>query len=96
MGNIPQSIKDFFETIDFDLNVTSIKKNSTSEIHFEKLFFNWFNAFKVLKYMHYARDNYYPDVALSNAANELLVLLDNKNEESLVDLLAKYRGLDLL
>jgi len=96
MGNIPQSIKDFFETIDFDLNVTNIKKNSTSEIHFEKLFFNWFNAFKVLKYMHYARDNYYPDVALSNAANELLVLLDNKNEESLVDLLAKYRGLDLL
>ena len=53
-----------------------MKKNATSEKHFVKLFFNWFNAFRVLKYMHFARDSYYPDVVISEASNTLLDYLN--------------------
>jgi hypothetical protein len=94
-SSIPTSIESFLETIDFHENLIKIKKNSTSKNHFEKLFYNWFNAFKVLKYMHFARDNYYSDVIIFEGANALLKLAGTNKESTLVDLLEKYRQLDL-
>ena len=44
--------------------------------------------------MHFARDNYYPDVIIFEGANELLEMTSNNREESLRDLLNKYREID--
>jgi hypothetical protein len=92
---LPDSIQAFLQTIAFEENILNIKKNSTSLTHFVKLFYNWFNAFKVLKYMHFARDNYYKDVLISEGANTLLNLLGSDQKLTLEGLLVKYRELDL-
>ncbi|TXB63679.1 glycosyltransferase family 2 protein [Vicingus serpentipes] len=89
----PQSVKDYLAEINFKGNLEKIKKNSPTQIHFIKLFFNWFNAFKVLKYMHFARDNYYPDVLVTEAANDLLLLLGYKKQKE-QELLVFYREMD--
>lgn len=94
-NNIPESVKAFLDTIDFEENLSNIKKNSKSEQHFTEVFFKWFNAFKVLKYMHFARDNYYSDVTVFDSANGLLELLNKPTKNSNVDLLLTYRELDL-
>ncbi len=70
--DLPESVLAYLKTISFNENLKKIRQNSTSAAHFKQLFFNWFNAFKVLKFVHFARDNYYPDVSVFEAANELL------------------------
>ncbi|MGB0888076.1 MAG: glycosyltransferase [Vicingaceae bacterium] len=92
---IPESVQAFLATIDFEENLTNIRKNSKSEKHFTEVFFKWFNAFKVLKYMHFARDYYYPDVLISEGANKLLELVDKSSQNNNNTLLLKYREIDL-
>ena len=92
---IPTSVKQYLDEIDFEENLLKMRKNATSEKHFVKLFFNWFNAFRVLKYMHFARDSYYPDIAISEASNTLLDYLNIEKKNHLKELLIVYRVLDL-
>jgi len=94
-NNIPSSVQAFIDTIDFEENLTNIKKNSKSETHFTEVFFKWFNAFKVLKYMHFARDNYYPDVLVFEGANSLLKFLEQPRQKDNENLLLAYREIDL-
>lgn len=91
---LPESVSAYLVTINFSENLQKIKRNSTSLIHFKQLFFNWFNAFKVLKFMHFARDNYYPDIDVFEVANELLKQL-NKPTCKRIGLLIEFRKLDL-
>ena len=94
-NNIPSSVQAFLDIIDFEENLTNIKKNSKSETHFTEVFFKWFNAFKVLKYMHFARDNYYPDVLVFEGANSLLKFLEQPTQSNNENLLLAYRKIDL-
>jgi hypothetical protein len=90
----PVSVQGFLYRIDFEGNLVKIKKNSKSSAHFCEVFFKWFNAFKVLKFMHFARDNYYPAIAVFDGANELLVLNSDLRHPDLKGLLEKYRCID--
>ena len=56
----------FFEILD------EIKGNTASESAFSKRFYRWFNAFQVMKYLHHARDHFYPDVPVEEGAGWLL------------------------
>lgn len=86
-------ISQFLKTIDFEENLKKIRLNSTSKSHFKQLFFNWFNAFKVLKFVHFAKHHFYPDTPVFDTSKELLLLLNEppKNDEELIYL---YRELD--
>ena len=92
---IPKSVKAYLEEINFEANLQKIIKNSPTQAHFIKSFYNWFNAFRVLKYMHFARDNYYSDVFVTQAANDFLKLTNHKEKESLKALLLTFREIDL-
>lgn len=92
--NLPPSVLEYLTTISFNENLIKIRQNSTSLIHFKQLFFNWFNAFKVLKFVHFARDNYYADIDVFHISNELLKQL-NKPTCNEIDLLDEFRKLDL-
>jgi glycosyltransferase involved in cell wall biosynthesis len=94
INEIPATIQAFLETIDFEENLINIKKNSKSAAHFSEVFFKWFNAFKVLKFMHFSRDQFFPDVPIFEGANELLAWLTENKEGDLKGLLAKYRKID--
>ena len=91
---IPQVIKAFLVSINWLKDLENIRKNSTNKDRFVQLFYNWFNAFKVLKFMHFARDNYYPDVTVFDAGNDLLVLLKDEPKNDNESLLVKFRELD--
>ncbi len=93
---ISKTISTFLTEIDYKENLPKIRENSTSEEHFTKLFFNWFNAFKVLKYVHFARDYFYPNQPVFEASNDLLELVGEKDQSDLKPLLIKYRELDLM
>ena len=75
--------------------IPEIRQNSTDSKSFRKRFFRWFNAFRLMKYLNYTRNETYGEVPVSTAARELLsemgIAVKNKNA---VELLRRYRQLD--
>jgi hypothetical protein len=62
---------------------------------FVKRFFRWFNAFRLMKYTHFARDRFYPDIPVTRAAGWLLNELGiSEDASSAKELLLRYRNLD--
>lgn len=87
------SIQSFLEANDFQKKLEELRKHSASEKTFVKRFFYWFDGFMVLKFVHYARDHFYPNQPVADAA---IALLKQSSKEiadsiSLEQLLVVYR-----
>ena len=72
-STFPDSIKQFLLEVDFENKLLEIKNNTTTKEQFKKRFFDWFDGFMVLKYIHFSRDNYYPNNELLKEVEKLLV-----------------------
>ena len=57
--NFPIAITAFLESVNFKTKLIELKNNTASLQQFQKRFFDWFDGFMVLKFVHFARDNYY-------------------------------------
>jgi hypothetical protein len=84
------------ESINFENKIEEIRKNTTNYLNFEKRFFTFFNAFTVLKYVHFARDNSYPNLPVKEEATKLLKLVypQESDEKSTVEILEIYRSIE--
>ncbi len=90
---LPDSVNHFLEESGFEEKLSEMQRNSTSAGTFGKRWFQWFNGFRVLKYVHFCRDNYYPLTDLEPAANYLLKK-SSEGTTSGISLLEAYRKLD--
>jgi GT2 family glycosyltransferase len=72
VDELPLSIQNYLNEINYHVHILKIKKNCSSESQFIKSFYNWFNAFMTLKYVHFARDRYYNETGILEAANWIL------------------------
>jgi len=89
-------INGFIYVEEMEVKVGEIVKNSTSNASFITRFFKVFDAFWVLKYVHFARDNFHKQVSVLKASNDLLLemeVISNplKTEQ---EALEKFRVLD--
>ncbi len=90
-----EAMATFLVSIDFENKIDEIKKNTSSFAKFEKRFYSYFNAFTVLKFTHYMRDNGFPNQPVVQEATSLLEAMNReKSGESLVELLVYYRKLE--
>lgn len=71
-NNQPTLIRKFIGYDEFKLKWNEIVLNSSNHSQFLKRFFNWFDAFMVLKYHHFVRDNFYKNVDLNETTNFIL------------------------
>ncbi|MEO0775612.1 MAG: glycosyltransferase family 2 protein [Bacteroidota bacterium] len=71
-ANLPPSIQDFLRRQDFEAKLREIRENTTDPAAFRKRFFAWFNAFQLMKYVHFARDHYHPDRTVAELAGDLI------------------------
>lgn len=71
--NLPDSITAFHKHNGFGAALEEMHRNASNLATFKKRFFTWWDAFRALKYVHYARDHYYPNIPL----NEAIQWLDN-------------------
>lgn len=67
LDDMPEAVRVFLAGQDFAGRIDEIRTNTASGEAFVKRFFRWFNAFRLMKYMHDARDRYYPDVPVEKA-----------------------------
>ncbi|MEE8434542.1 MAG: glycosyltransferase family A protein [bacterium] len=62
----------FLETAGFPGRLAEIRNNTASPATFYDRMMRWWDRFRVLKWMHFARDRAWPDVPAEQAAAELL------------------------
>lgn len=65
--DLPHSVQEFHDENRFDQALEEMKRHSPTFETFKKKFFTWWDAFRALKYVHFARDHYYPSIPLAEA-----------------------------
>ena len=76
-----KKIKEYLQGIEFDKKVDSIRANTRTLASFKKSFYQFFDAFVFMKYLHYMRDHHYPDIEVMTAAQSLSSKLNLSNRE---------------
>lgn len=62
----------FYGKLKWEKAIKGIRSNSSSAVNFKKRFFNWFDAFQCLKFMHFLRDVHAPQRPLEEEVPKLL------------------------
>lgn len=83
-------LQQFLQKQDFFAALKEMRANSASTEAFRKRFWRWFNPFRIMKFLHFARDKGYPDIGVEKAAGLFL----GSEASSALDLLLKFRELD--
>lgn len=91
---MPDSIGSFLRINGFEKKLAEIQLNTSNAESFQKRFWRWFDAFLVMKYVHFARENYWPDVNVELAVEWLLeqMKLETKNGKAkeMLEILRRY------
>lgn len=82
--------RQFLEAHDYPDKIERIKKNCSSHAQFQKQFFIWFDGFLCMKFVHFLRDHFYPNISISKAASTLI----NHGSSDPEGLLKAYRAID--
>jgi len=99
INRVASNLKHFLEEINFIKEVQNKKENAGSQEMFLKSFFQWFNGFMILKYVHFARDHYHENIKITEAANWILgEMLKNtpKDSNDKRSMLQQLRNIDRL
>jgi hypothetical protein len=93
MRHLPPHALEYLAANDFSSAVEQMNRNSSGIITFRKRFFNWFNAFRLLKFLNYTRDNIRENLPIANTARDLLLRLGISPASENKELLGQYREL---
>ena len=64
--DLPEPVIEYLKTIDGTSNLKMIKVNTTDYRSFQKRFWNWFDAFQLMKYLHFVRDRWFEDIDVTD------------------------------
>lgn len=93
----PKPLQEFLAMNSFEKAIDEINANSAQPETFNKRFFLWFDAFKLLKYLNFAHEKYYTRLPIAGEAKKLATTLNiYQSNSSKEDLLARFREFDLL
>jgi glycosyltransferase involved in cell wall biosynthesis len=96
-ADLSDEIAEFLEKSLLLSELEKIKSQSKNKEHFKERFFEWFNGFKMLKLVHYLRDNHFPEKKLVEQSSKLLseIGLQKDSNSTALELLEMYRELDM-
>lgn len=95
---LPDTMRTFLEARGFAAALAEIRQHTATAAAFQKRLFRWFDGFQVMKFMHHARDRFYPGQSVEVEAGKLLEALAAERRGgdacSITELLRVYRELD--
>ncbi len=93
LNDFPIAIKTFLLQNNFQNKLQELQQHSASPKMFTKRFYNWFDGFMVLKFVHFARDNFYPNKEITSQVKILLseinILSSSDDKKEMLLLLRK-------
>ena len=93
-GNFPATLKAYMDYEKWIKHHTMMLNNTNSHKSYLKLFYNIFDAFWMLKFIHFLRDNYYPNSSLLENTNTLLVKIGYPTIGNVTSQIEFFRKLD--
>ena len=93
---IHESLIEFLGKNDFVKVIDEINANTSNINSFKKRLWNWFDAFRILKYLNFAHDGYYVKKSLKEMTNKYL-LCSSQNDlcsENITELLTHLRHIE--
>ena len=90
----PKLIKLFLNNDQWCLTLEMLKSNSASTATFKDRFYKTFDAFWILKYVHFIKEHHISDSSLIVNANELLNEFGVTSKNTLHELLEEYKEID--
>lgn len=88
---LPEAVGTFLLKHGYDQKIELVKANCRNEDQFIKQFFIWFDGFLCMKFIHFLRDELYPNIPIAIAAARLI----DSDKESPEALLENYKAIDL-
>ena len=92
--NFPEKLKAYMEESEWVKHHAMILNNTNSHENYLKFFYNIFDAFWMLKFIHFLRDNYYSNTSLLDNTNALLLNMGYPIMGNITDQLEFLRNLD--
>ncbi len=87
-------VRQFLDENDFDHFYSEMVRQSTDLASFKKRFFAWMDGFRVLKFVHFARDHFYKNVELMEAVRwldrQLNIQIDFNTKKITLEKLRKF------
>jgi hypothetical protein len=92
---IPQGLRLFLDEKEWIEKIIEVKDNTSGISSFKKRFFEWFNMFRIVKYLNFVHTDFFEKMPVDISASELLEArgLIFKSKET-KDLLLYYRMLE--
>lgn len=95
LSQLPDVFRNFLGHYDFIYYWRESQKHAADEQSFLRRFFQWFDAFMALKFLHYGRNYYHPNIPVSEATGWLLGRFDLKPDaNNKQDMLKALRAFD--
>ena len=98
LKNQPLPLQVYLSANNFVESISEINQNTSVAETFSKRFFLWFDAFKLLKYLNFAHEEFFPKKPISLEAGRLLQIINKATDKSITEnaasLLVQYRELD--
>ena len=91
---LPDVVQQYLETVNFTKQLNRLQRHSSTRQGFYNHFFQWFDGFQVLKFVHFARDFGYPNTDVRSAALLLLKALHIPYQQERGSLLHVFRETD--
>tara|TARA_B110000971_G_scaffold115258_1_gene118158 strand:- start:5048 stop:6313 length:1266 start_codon:yes stop_codon:yes gene_type:complete len=92
--NFPESLKSYLEEDKWMKHHSMILNNTNSHENYLKLFYTTFDAFWILKFIHFLRDNFYSNSSLLDNTNALLKNMGHSTIDNISSQLLFLRNLD--
>src|SRR5664280_444902 len=94
-GLIPPGLRLFLDENEWIIKIMEVKNNTTGFASFRKRFFDWFNMFRIVKYMNFVHSDFFAKQPVDISALELLeasgIIFKLKDTK---DLLIYYRQME--
>lgn len=74
--SLSEEMKGFIEDKEFENKLNELRRQSTNVNRFIQRFFFWFDAFKILKFVHFIRDKHLPNESVVSQCKLLMEKLD--------------------
>ena len=99
LAGLPPSVRMFLDGQRFPMRLAEMRANAASQRTLRKRFYQWFNPFRAMKYVHWCTDHMYPRADVAAAAATLLRWRRGTEDETVFAcdperLLREYRRMD--
>lgn len=94
MNLLSAPVADFLIRNDIESKLAEIRSHTSDSTMFRKRFYTWFDAFRLMKYLHFMRDNHYENIPVSLATISLFEKLGKRYPDELFDRLIALRSID--